>query len=342
MLLLVALVYSVAQECVERSQLTSLTFMEGERSVRKRTEVTPTLQCERNCPPGVRVRKVVCVSMVDDNGHLRWKCPQRDIEPAAYTLGKFRVACEGCTEKSDPRVLKGSCVLRFGLRERTDRSHTAGTPSRVRSSTTYDTSAYSRELASSSSSSGTVFLLLAAAGLVLFFINRNKALRRVDHSHAYQAWDAHSQAPPVPPQPSAPAWEEHGKVSQGYQGQQQYQHQEQYPHQQYQQQTPYQQQQYSQQQYPQQQQQQQQSTGLGNWGWLLGGVASYWLVSSMFGVSSQPQYQQQYPQQYQQQPHEQYEAPHHEQEDWGQQEYDYGDAGGGASFEGFDGSTSYE
>ncbi|EFP90445.2 hypothetical protein PGT21_034220 [Puccinia graminis f. sp. tritici] len=95
------------------SDISTLTFFDGEQTTFRRTSPVDQLVCRG---PGCKVFRPEVIQCYNKGGlgtDVNWKC-EADL-PAKLKLGRVEVGCEGWSNSQDPYVLKGSCALTYTL-----------------------------------------------------------------------------------------------------------------------------------------------------------------------------------------------------------------------------------
>ncbi|TBU25201.1 hypothetical protein BD311DRAFT_728203 [Dichomitus squalens] len=98
---------------VALSQIRSLTFYQGERTLSRRGQPIPQLKCVGKPCKLYQPEVVRCTSLGGSGTDVDWKC-EADL-PDSLRFGRVEVSCEGWDGPGDPYVLKGSCGLEYRL-----------------------------------------------------------------------------------------------------------------------------------------------------------------------------------------------------------------------------------
>jgi len=108
---------------IKMSDISTLTFFDGESTTSLRTSPIPQLECvggSARSEYSLLPKAVQCTNVGFDGANVQWDC-KADLD-SKVKFGKMVVSCEGYDHKGDPFVLIGSCGLKYSL----DYTHSGG------------------------------------------------------------------------------------------------------------------------------------------------------------------------------------------------------------------------
>lgn len=161
-LLLNFLIFSYGHQQIRMTDITALTFNQGEYSTARRGQPVPQLKCVSGTAKNdysLHPTSVQCVNVGNDGRNVQWKCDANLDSKVKF--GKMVVSCEGYSQPGDPYVLVGSCGLEYALDY--DKGAEASSSYSAPRYSSYDHSEYEYDSSGASSFFNIVFFFVVVA-----------------------------------------------------------------------------------------------------------------------------------------------------------------------------------